>query len=77
MKKFSKKELAKYNGENGTPVYIAYKGKVYDVSSSFLWRGGNHQVLHEAGEDLTDALDEAPHGEEMLEKFTVIGILKE
>lgn len=75
MKKFSKKELARYNGKNGAPAYIAYKGKVYDVSSSFLWRNGNHQVLHNAGVDLTDSLEEAPHGVDLLERFTVVGTL--
>jgi len=35
MRTFNKNELAKYNGKNGTPAYIAYKGKVYDVSRSW------------------------------------------
>ncbi|MGE4547308.1 MAG: cytochrome b5 domain-containing protein, partial [Desulfurella sp.] len=30
----TKDELKKYNGENGMPSYVAYKGKVYDVSDS-------------------------------------------
>jgi predicted heme/steroid binding protein len=77
MRRFNREELGKYNGENGTPVYIAYRGKVYDVSNSFLWRNGNHQVLHKAGEDMTDALDEAPHEADLLERFPVIGILEE
>jgi len=75
MKRFSKKELAQYNGKNGAPAYIAYKGKVYDVSSSFLWKNGNHQVLHNAGKDLTDSLEEAPHGVDLLERFPVVGTL--
>jgi hypothetical protein len=29
MKEFTEKELALYNGENGKPAYVAYKGKVY------------------------------------------------
>lgn len=77
MRSFTKLELRKYNGKNGKPVYIAYKGKVYDVSSSFLWQNGTHQVLHSAGEDLTEKLKEAPHGEELLEKFPVVGYLRE
>ena len=77
MKRFSKEELARYNGKNGAPAYIAYKGKVYDVSASFIWRNGRHQVLHNAGEDLADSLEQAPHGVEMLERFPVIGILRE
>ena len=77
MKRFSKEELARYNGKNGAPAYIAYKGKVYDLSASFIWRNGRHQVLHNAGEDLADSLEQAPHGVEMLERFPVIGILRE
>jgi len=76
MKEFTEKELALYNGENGKPAYVAYKGKVYDVSTSFLWKDGNHQVLHKAGVDLTTALEHAPHGEEALKKFPVVGILR-
>ncbi|MBM4241479.1 MAG: cytochrome B5 [Euryarchaeota archaeon] len=76
MKHFNREKLSTYNGKNGTPAYIAYKGKVYDVSDSFLWRGGEHQVIHKAGEDLTEALEEAPHGIELLEKFPVVGLLK-
>lgn len=77
MKEFSLSELSKYNGKENMPVYIAYKGKVYDVSNSFLWKGGKHQAMHETGKDLTDALEEAPHGPDLLEKVPVVGILKE
>jgi len=77
VKSFNKKELARYNGKNGAPAYIAYKGKVYDVSNSFQWRSGRHQVVHNAGEDLTDSLEQAPHGVELLERFPVIGTLQE
>jgi len=75
MKKFTEEELARYNGKNGNPAYVVYKGNVYDVSDSFLWKGGTHQVLHSAGVDLTDALERAPHAADVLEKFPVVGIL--
>lgn len=75
MKKFTEGELAQYNGKNGNPAYVAYKGKVYDVTASFLWKNGIHQVLHNAGIDLTNALEQAPHGANMLEKFALIGIV--
>jgi predicted heme/steroid binding protein len=77
MKSFSRAELARYNGKSGAPVYVAYKGKVYDASNSFQWKNGRHQVVHNAGEDLTDALEQAPHGVEMLERLPEIGILRE
>ncbi|KPJ87292.1 MAG: cytochrome B5 [Spirochaetes bacterium DG_61] len=76
MKVFTKEELSKHNGKNNVLAYIAYKGKVYDVSQSFLWRRGSHQVLHEAGKDLTRELEEAPHGPELLERVPIIGILE-
>jgi predicted heme/steroid binding protein len=77
MKRFSREELARYNGKNGAPAYIACKGKVYDVSASFLWQNGRHQVVHNAGEDLTGSLEHAPHGMKMLERLSVVGILRE
>ena len=48
MKKYSEKKLAEYDGKNVRPAYLAYNGKVYDVSSSFLWKDGAHQVLYNA-----------------------------
>ncbi len=77
MKEYTKEDLSKYNGKKSMPAYIAYKGKVYDVSHSFLWRKGTHQVLHEAGKDLTRELEEAPHGPELLERVPIIGIFIE
>ena len=77
MRTFTKKELAQYKGKNGFPAYIAYNGRVYDVSSSFLWRDGKHQVIHKAGVDLTASLEQAPHGAELLERFPIVGTLQE
>ena len=76
MRKFTEQELAQYDGKNGRPVYVGYKGEVYDVSSSFLWREGNHQVLHSGGVDLTSAVEQAPHTGEVLKKFPVVGTLE-
>lgn len=75
MRKFTKEELARYNGRDQNPAFVAFEGKVYDVSGSFLWRNGKHQVKHFAGKDLTEDLAEAPHGPELLEKYQVVGIL--
>jgi predicted heme/steroid binding protein len=77
MKEFTKQELSRYTGKNGMPAYIAYRGIVYDVTNSFLWRDGKHQVLHHAGRDLSDELDEAPLGGELLERVPSIGTLKD
>jgi len=76
MRIFTKEELKKYNGNDG-PAYIAYEGKVYDVSQSFHWKRGIHQVVHYAGCDLTEALKQAPHDSDMLDKFPIVGELLE
>jgi predicted heme/steroid binding protein len=77
MRAFTRDELRRYDGTNGRPALIAYKGKVYDVSGSFLWQEGRHQVLHSAGGDLTDAMADAPHGDELMERVRVVGVLVE
>ena len=77
MKQFSEEELSLYDGRDGRPAYIAYEGKVYDVTTSFLWKGGRHQVLHYAGRDLSKDLEKAPHGPDLLERVPVVGKLRE
>jgi len=76
MKEFTREELARHNGKNGSPALVAYKGKVYDVSSSFLWKNGSHQVLHNAGLDLTDAMKQAPHNGDVFTQLPMVGTLQ-
>ena len=76
MKEFSEEELAKNNGKKGNPAYIVYEGKVFDVSKNDRWEDGNHENLHDAGKDLTDDLETSPHDADILDKFPVVGILK-
>jgi predicted heme/steroid binding protein len=74
-KKFTLEELAKYDGRNGKPAYIAYKGKVYDVTDSSFWLDGDHLGAHQAGKDLTAELEIAPHGPENLDRVKLVGAL--
>ena len=73
-KSFTKEELRKYDGSNGV-AYIAFNGKIYDVSKSFHWKNGVHQVMHHAGCDLTAAFERAPHSPDTLDRFPIIGEL--
>ena len=74
-KKFTLEELKQYDGKDGRQAYIAYKGKVYDVTDDYLWIDGDHQGEHAAGKDSTGQMAQAPHGEETLERVRLVGIL--
>ncbi|HEY4662114.1 MAG TPA: cytochrome b5 domain-containing protein [Candidatus Humimicrobiaceae bacterium] len=76
MKEFTKEELKEYDGREGRKAFVACEEDIYDVTDSFLWKDGEHQVTHSAGKDLTDELDEAPHGIDFLKRFPVVGRLK-
>ena len=75
LKKFTVKELEQYNGKNGKPAYAAYQGKVYDLAQSSLWSGGEHMGMHQAGKDITEEMELAPHGEEILKRVKQVGVL--
>lgn len=68
-------ELSVSDGQEGRPAFVAYKGKVYDVSQSRLWRSGVHVRRHHAGNDLTADFAAAPHDESMLERVPMVGTL--
>ncbi|MEY8442214.1 cytochrome b5 domain-containing protein [Lactobacillaceae bacterium 24-114] len=72
---FTKEELAKFDGQNGNPAYVAVNGTVYDVSGKKAWTGGKHHG-HVAGQDLTDALlNDSPHGDKVLKNLPIVGKL--
>ena len=70
-------ELKRYDGKEGRPAYVAFRGKVYDVSESPLWVDGEHQGIHGAGQDLSDAMAGAPHGDEVFERYPVVAAFEE
>ncbi|MFT4733843.1 MAG: putative heme/steroid binding protein [Roseivirga sp.] len=74
IKTYTPSQLALRNGQDRPEIWVAYHGKIYDVSASRLWKKGMHYE-HWAGQDLTDELKDAPHTEKVFEKFMVVGIL--
>jgi predicted heme/steroid binding protein len=68
--------LSSFDGKDGAKAIVAVANKLYDVSDSRMWRDGVHVRRHQAGKDLTDALGEAPHGPEVLERMPFVGELK-
>lgn len=82
QKVFTVQELAKYNGKNGSPAYIAVNGIVYDVSNSRDFVNGVHKDCSEcvAGADATALLSKSPHasgkGQDDITKLPKVGSLK-
>ena len=72
---YTKQQLALRNGQDKPEVWVAYKGIIYDVTESRLWRSGTHYE-HWSGQDLTDELPDAPHTEEVFKRFVAVGRLK-
>jgi predicted heme/steroid binding protein len=67
-------ELADFDGRSGRRGLIAVDGIIYDVSNSSLWPNGLHRGIHQAGQDLTAAMDQNPrHGREMLQRLPRVG----
>jgi len=76
MKEFTAEELSSFNGRENRPVYIAFEGRVYDVTKSRLWLKGLHMNRHPAGKDLGVEISAAPHGTEVLERYPQVGTVK-
>lgn len=76
QKKVTRQELESNNGKNGKPAWFAYQGKVYDVSQSSFWLDGQHMGMHDAGKDLTEELDMAPHNVENFDRVKFVGELE-
>ena len=76
MREYTREELLKANGRNGAPALVAVGGNVYDLSKSDLWKDGYHMELHNAGRDQTSGMAEAPHDEEVLKRYPLVGTLR-
>lgn len=74
VKVYSRSQLALRNGQDREEIWVAYKGLIYDVTRSRMWRDGKHYE-HWAGQDLTEELSDAPHNANVFDNFKVIGRL--
>jgi predicted heme/steroid binding protein/uncharacterized membrane protein len=67
-------QLSSFDGKEGRPAYISYKGIIYDITNSRLWKNGMHMMKHSAGTDLTDMLKNAPHGDDKVLAMQQVGM---
>ncbi len=75
LREFTLTELAQYNGDNGSPAYIAVSGTVYDVTNASEWDNGWHKGMHLAGTDCTAAFADSPHTASILSSLPIVGTL--
>jgi len=72
---FTLEDLGLFDGHEGRQSFVGCGGKVYDLSKSRMWAAGTHVQRHAAGNDQTSAIAQAPHGEEKLAAFPVVGTI--
>ena len=58
-------------------IRFAFEGKLYDATGSTWWKNGVHAGKHRAGTDLTEAIGDAPHGAEVLDRIELVGPVPE
>jgi predicted heme/steroid binding protein len=75
LNSYTRSQLALRNGQDRPEIWVAFRGYIYDMTNSKLWKNGKHYE-HWAGQDLTAELADAPHSEKVFEKFTPIGLLQ-
>ncbi|GHU51864.1 hypothetical protein FACS1894132_00240 [Clostridia bacterium] len=68
---FTAETLAKYDGQDGNPAYIAIDGLVYDVSNHNSWKSGKHHGFV-AGKDLSAEFNKK-HKTATLRKLPIMG----
>ncbi len=74
LNSYTRSQLSLRNGQDRPEIWVAFRGFIYDMTDSKLWKNGKHYE-HWAGQDLTSELADAPHNENVFEKFTPIGLL--
>ena len=65
---FNPRTLLPYNGENGAPVYLAVRGRVFDVTRGRNFYGPGGPYANFAGRDASRGLACGSFDEEMLTK---------
>jgi predicted heme/steroid binding protein len=75
---YTLEQLAEYNGEEGTDCLVAVDGDVYLIEGFALWQMGEHVPSGgraRCGLDLTEVIDESPHGRSKLNLLQKVGNL--
>jgi predicted heme/steroid binding protein len=72
-------ELARHDGVEGRDCLVAVDGDVYLIEGFALWSMGRHTPSGgraRCGLDLTEVIDESPHGRSKLRLLERVGVLE-
>lgn len=75
---FTVEELGRYDGKETKQCLVAVDGDVYLIEGFTLWAMGEHVPSGgqaRCGYDLTDVIDESPHGRSKLQLLQNVGTL--
>jgi predicted heme/steroid binding protein len=75
---YTLEQLAEHNGEEGIDCLVAVDGDVYLIEGFALWQMGEHLPSGgraRCGLDLTEVIDESPHGRSKLDLLRKVGNL--
>jgi predicted heme/steroid binding protein len=75
---YTLEELAQYDGKDGNNCLVAVDGEVYLIEGFALWEMGEHIPSGgraRCGLDLTEVIDESPHGRSKLQLLEKVGTL--
>lgn len=76
---YTVEELAQYDGKDDNQCLVAVDGDVYLIEGFALWSMGEHIPSGgraRCGLDLTEVIDESPHGRSKLQLLKKVGTLE-
>jgi predicted heme/steroid binding protein len=56
LRNFTQKELESFDGKEGLPFYVVFKGKVRDLSKIQFGIQGTHMGIHTRNENLAESI---------------------
>lgn len=72
---YTLEQLGLRNGRSTREIWVAYRGLIYDVTESPLFKNGRHYKL-DTGRDLTSEMEKAPHLDDVLKDWKIAGKLQ-
>jgi predicted heme/steroid binding protein len=73
------KELSEADGKNGNNCYVAIDNTVYEIKQGNKWKDGQHEPsngLAYCGENMTDVINQSPHGKSILLLLQEVGTIQ-